>query len=352
MSDLETRNIFLDTSIFIKNKFQFHNYRFQRLIQLRRTRSIRLYTTDITNDEIRFKINESVEKSIQAARTFRSNATILSNIGDPPFNQTFIRLDKNDIQKKINQIYESFLEESKTSQLSTDSVSIKRVFHKYFNSIAPFGIGEKKSEFPDAFVIESISDWCKKQNNKIYLISGDNDFLEACKGSDNLLYLEKIEEFINLIIKHDEEYGEKAVKLVEGIRDDLAVEIENKFEYLGFFLEDQDGEVIDVNVLNVEFRNIYFINYDNDTGYFELETIVNFTAEVIYDDLETAHYDSEDKQLYPWRKIQKQLDKYEELMVNVRADFNVPVSEIKYFQILDINGGQDISLRVEEYDHF
>lgn len=352
MSNLETRNIFIDTSIFVRNKFQFHDEGFQRLVQLRKFRSIRLYTTDITKNEILLKIEEFVEKAIRSAGKFRSDATILSNIDTPPFSEVFIRLDKDDILEKIKQKYTSFSEETKTREINVESVSNEIIFHKYFNSIAPFSSGEKKCEFPDAFVVEAISDWCGRQNEKIYLISGDKDFQGACEGSEKLLYLDKIEEFISLINEHDKEYGNKAIKLIDEIKNEIETQIEDSFTYLGFWLEDQDGEVLDIDVHSVNIKNIYFIDYDNDTGYFELETDIDYSAEVEYDDLDTAHYDSEDKQLYPWRRISKQLEESEEIMVNLRVDFDVPVTKIQNYTILNINSGQDISLRVEEPGFF
>ena len=60
------------------------------------------------------------------------------------------------------------------------------VFEKYFATKPPFGTENKKSEFPDAFVVNGLVEWTQKNAEPLYVISGDKPFQNACQPHKTL----------------------------------------------------------------------------------------------------------------------------------------------------------------------
>ena len=78
--------------------------------------------------------------------------------------------------------------EAKAEILLAMKVDAATVFQKYFQKKPPFGPGKKKEEFPDAFVLTSIEDWCSWKNQKIYVVSTDGDMQSGCGDNGHLLH--------------------------------------------------------------------------------------------------------------------------------------------------------------------
>lgn len=81
-----------------------------------------------------------------------------------------------------------------------------------------------------------------------------------------------------------------------------------------------------------------------------LSARIKFNADVIYDDLATASYDSEDKVLIPWRKIEDTVE--QEVTLDVGLEVAIDVDDPEFFEIEDINiqspGMHGIGITVED----
>ncbi|QSD76591.1 DUF4935 domain-containing protein, partial [Listeria monocytogenes] len=130
-------------------------------------------------------------------------------------------------------------------------ISIEEIFKKYFDAKPPFQTNEnKKSEFPDAFIFESVIDWVKndpkfiKGRDSVYFVTRDKGISKAF--SDTLVNVvtdlshclvssvgEEIKEKININIASDE--------FLDFLQDMLYQKIE---DYLLIGDLDIDGEPI------------------------------------------------------------------------------------------------------------
>ncbi len=77
----------------------------------------------------------------------------------------------------------------------------EKVFEDYFACKPPFSsTGNKKVEFPDAFVIESIEDYIDNHTNDVLLIvTNDKDWESAFEGDDNVELCKTIDEAVKRI---------------------------------------------------------------------------------------------------------------------------------------------------------
>ncbi len=349
-NQLRTSHVFLDTQVFVAANFQFSSGHLKRLAAWSRIGQITLHLTDITLREIEVKITERLQEVYQAVESFKKKAMLLRGIPsfDPLFNFD-IELVKNDFTNRLSE----FLESAKVNIISTKNVSVETIFNKYFNQKPPFGQGKKKYEFPDAFSIEALENWCIENGENMYVISADSDLEAACSSSSSLYLLQKPEELLNLITKSEgwdiyllgyHCFSESENK----IKQDIA----NKFAWLDFLLADTDGEVNSVIVKSVDLleKNLVEIQKDKNVLYFELETEVSFSADVSYPDPDWTVYDSEEGELIVLKTIEKTIEKTEKISVEVEIAFTR--DDLQDAEITNISlDASDIEVEVNEYPY-
>jgi hypothetical protein len=69
--------------------------------------------------------------------------------------------------------FEEFLKRVKATEVPLNN-DLEKLFHDYFERVPPFSDG-KKSEFPDAAVVDALKNFASQKGKKIYVVSGDPD---------------------------------------------------------------------------------------------------------------------------------------------------------------------------------
>jgi hypothetical protein len=147
---------------------------------------------------------------------------------------------------------------------------VKNVFGKYFRKEAPFGDEKKKYEFPDAFILEAVENWCTKNDEKMYIISKDKDWEGYAKTSKKILYSDNHESIIDNLVWQSEHLSEKSEEVLDSHFDEVKDQIENLFPEIGFWIEDQHGEVEDVEVTETEMVDTYLFGIQTDSNLKEM----------------------------------------------------------------------------------
>jgi hypothetical protein len=127
--------------------------------------------------------------------------------------------------------------------------------------------------------------------------------------------------------------------------------IEEKFLNLGFYLSDQEGDVDDVQVLKTPDFEIYLLCIEDNSAEFELTGSISYSAFITYDDLSTATYDSEDKILIPWHKVENTVEREEIIQANIRIKFSITEPYTFEIETVDIiTPKSDVAVNAEEYE--
>ena len=348
---MDTSIVFIDTSIFISKNYHFAGREFQSLIRLAREDKINIVLTEITLQEIKLHIFEDTEKAIQEIKRTRKKAKILRNFNELPLGSIFEDIDLSQYQKKLLQKLESFIDNCSVKTIKNSTVDINNVFKLYFDKKAPFGEGKKKNEFPDAFALDLLETYAKKSDEKLYVISQDKDFALGVDEFENLIYISSIEEFLNIAITHYELIAPQIIEFLIKNTKRIIPKIEKDFLQLGFYLSDQDGDVDDINITQVSEPEVFLIDVNDGYAIFELTFNLSYSANVIYDDLETASYDSEDKILIPWRKIDAIVDREEVIVAEVVVIFkHQEPHDFKIEEVSITSPKNDVSVYANEDD--
>lgn len=328
---LQSRHVFIDTSIIVSQNYQYSNSVFRKLCSLAEQDKVFVHFTSITIEEVKSHISSDLRKAIHGHNRFKKKARILSNIVLSPFTEIFSNINATEVERILLQQFDNFLADVHADIIDINCIEPNSVFQLYFKNLLPFGENKKKSEFPDAFVLLALEQWSQKTSEKIYVISRDNDILKYAEKSPRLVPIEKLDKFLDVVVRHDAKLASHVVSLLEENEDVIKQAIKNEFQQLGFWLEDQDGDVNEVVVEDIEILERSLLEVKDTCASVHLEVSITFTADVSYDDLSTASYDSEDKVLIVWDKIDKTVEVEKRLDINLEIDFNIDAPE--YFKI-------------------
>lgn len=190
--------------------------------------------------------NDRVKNAIAALTKYKCILELI-NID---FESIIKQLEKLDIAsenlKKVDQYF------SGADMLSYCDPAI--IFNKYFNADPPFAkSGDKKSEFPDAFIIESLTDYINTNPNaSILVISNDNDWKSALSSKEQITIKDNIDDALRLLNSQEQSIND----IIETLHEDISDYFTNNTTTETWFdIQDYDLES-DIDVEKVELDNI------------------------------------------------------------------------------------------------
>lgn len=367
-----TRLVALDTEVFDRANFNYKSTSFKKLIELVKENKICLYITKITHQEIIDHISQAAQQAALAFKNlhkeFRKQAKIIHS--SVKFNNLlYSSINSEDLFNELKEQFDIFLEETEIEILTLDNLSVENIFSKYFKNLPPFNAGKKKHEFPDAFAIAAIEAKAKVENKKIYIISGDKDWLEACNHIDNLIYTADIDKFLADIINQEYQEIDVCYKIFDDNLNTIKEQIEDDFVQKEFTLDDDfsycvdfGSEEIDIDVDKIEIIDRYIVSIDDsEVEYplliFELKADISYTAHISYDSTEYAFWDSEDEIYYNLERIKGKVQQKISMSIEVEIllfrdeSYNLCLNAVEYVD-LDPNGSiGTIMLTPEKFEY-
>jgi hypothetical protein len=186
-TQLETEFVFLDTEVFVREKFDWHSRSLSRLKELVASKHLRILTTSITQQEIKRKIFENHGNASTALKKYE----IL--LGQLDARKCLERLTDARATGRLEALFDDFMRDLGVVEVPLVA-DLHAVFDAYFNQRPPFS-ERKKSEFPDAVVIHALRNWCDQRFARAYIVSGDPDLKACC--DDALIHAETLNEIIS-----------------------------------------------------------------------------------------------------------------------------------------------------------
>lgn len=342
--ELQSRNLVVDTQYFVSIKFDFNHHALLKLKKLIDKKSIKLFLTEITVREVNKKIDDKISSAFSKITS-----------GDFPFLKAISSfssfVESYDVPRAIEEVkenFEIFLKEFQVEIIPCDTVKISDIFSMYFEIKAPFS-EKKMKEFPDAFVLASISEWCKNENESVYLLSKDidwknyvsNNYIYTSKNNGPLLiYQEELSPFIDSVIRKDKELKDQvsfADKELEKNWEIIKKGISNEFYDLEFESYGyNEEEVADVYLIDCRILEKDILEAKQDAASYEL--LIEFDLIVKFDisDFTNAFYDGEDSTYY-----------------NVKSHHIYNRFSIEESVVVDFSfeGGLDRNFNVENIEH-
>lgn len=352
MKTFKTNNLFIDTSIFIQKNFDYRNSSFEKLKSIIKSDNLNLFITSITENEVKSNIKSEISKVKSYLKLFRNEGKILWNVNSFDFKTLFKIKSLDDYEKEIIDQFHNFLKVTNAKHIKINNARVDKVFQDYFENNAPFNSGKKKNEFPDAFVIEALKEWCELKNEKIYVLSDDGDFKDSLKSSNNLLYIKSLEEYLDLFNKFTNDLPDKILDILDrhNFREVITKDIEVKFPELVFWLNDEDGDVSDIDVKDVIIEDQYVIEAVNNSATIEFDAVINFSASISFFDSDRSMYDNEEgKYLFKFY-LNGVVDRSVTVPIKVEVELDALKEEFHSIKDIVINNNRDVEISANRYE--
>ena len=313
--------IFLDTEVFEAASFNFKTTTLVSLAEQVAKGNVRLILTDITVLEVKARIEKTVLEQFEGFKKFKRKARVLrsSRLSEV---KAALDFDTGNVIADLHQQYDEFVQRTKAEIIDTSALPAGPVFEKYFANKPPFGTGDKKSEFPDAFVVNGLVEWTKKKAESLYVISGDKPFRDACKPHTTLCEYATLSKLLDRILFDDAVAGfirDQVLERIEDIKEDAKQEFEDRM----YEIDDEDGDA-EMSVQSLELDGQpEIIEADDDSAMVEVHFRGQFNAHLSYDDSDTGIYDNETQSMMFMEHKHETLDKEEEFIVEVKVQFEV-----------------------------
>lgn len=341
---LSSEIVFLDTCIFLNEKFNSSAY--QTLLHLSSIGAIQVKTTDITLREVRKNIEEKVGEAIISLQAKAGKSAILHNFPEYGKLMELFKPQKSEaLARDLWNRVEQELKDAGVEIIPAVEMTAGPIFESYFEGKPPFGAGEKRKEFPDAFVIAALENWCEENGEEMHVISTDRTVLDACGASELLHPLEALADFVDLALRRDD-YVEKAVEYLEAHTEPIEEAIKQAVEDSYIYLEDQDGDgEATVNMVSwLAIEDV--VKNDGDTMVLRCSASVNLSVSVNYADPDMTIYDHEDDRELVFGYVDDDLDRD----VQVTAEVTILWEDRPNYVVEKtvINDGGPISVYVDE----
>ncbi|HDS0956612.1 MAG: hypothetical protein E6Q70_17280 [Pseudomonas monteilii] len=311
--ELRSRLVFVDTNIYEGKNFQFLTHSLGALKELIDSGEVRLLVTDVTKGEVVSHIKKKASAAASEIKSFKKSSMILRNLPDAPVYGVFAEITKDSIADTIIQSFNCFLDSEHVELVSIDSVKPSYIFDRYFNSQAPFAIGEKEKEFADAFVLKALDDLSEQRGHNIHVISNDRDMSRFSEEHPRLVWSDSIDEYIDAVNKsvsiEPAAFAESALEhvmaSVMSIIQESLEEMQDEFQIGGW-----DSELDSADFSNVELVASNLIRVNEEECAYEL--YFKFSVETVEfeKDYDRSPFDHEDDN-YPFvleNRIERTID--------------------------------------------
>jgi hypothetical protein len=273
---LKGKRVFLDTQIFRQARFGVASPAFKKLAEICKHGDLILITTSITRREIEAQIDDSAP---DFKKTLGRAAGLLSGLGhsEPTIDSVPVaKMTEPEIAAHVKKTVAEFFHDCEAEEIELPKNAVHTVFDHYFKKQPPFGDAKKKSEFPDAFVLEALKEKAGRNGESLYVISEDADFVSTCKLSPHLESLPSIGHFLNLYNVHSTS--------VKAVRATLRANVKCIHDTLDRIVESLAGEMDAPGIVKMTHRKIVdildelVISCDDKTASVEFVCFVEFEA--------------------------------------------------------------------------
>ncbi len=320
-----TPNVFLDTEVFEAHNLDLSSPNLRRLVRLTRAGKVNLLLTSVTRREVLAHLDEKAKEAFRHIKEFRRAARTMRKILPGAAVDALEAADKDAACKTLRTEFDSFIVETKATVVPVDKVCPEEIFEKYFAGAAPFGEGNKKSEFPDAFACGALQAWrATNESGKIYIVSNDNDWKRACKDDPNLLSVTRIDELLQLFA--DSVLVTAILEALESMREDLVERVKQKAMDLDYFPGDQliEGEVDDVEEVDAEIEDFHVVEVKDGLAAVSVDCKLTVSALISAQDADSGIYDHEAEDMhYVWTasgSVTRTLERVVEVSLSYEVD--------------------------------
>ena len=276
----EIKNVFLDSSIFEEQNF-LHGTKMHSIQFYAKTNAINLYMTPLSRLELfnraKKRIIECKSEIKKVEKSYNAkNINVIKNLD--LFDKVKIpQIDTEKHYLELKKKLTNYLKLAKVTIIPHRNIPITEIFEDFYNQRPPFHNSGKRNEFADAFILNTLEVWCRKNKTKMIVLSKDPDF----KGfkSEYLVHKADLANYLSEISNFSDEKGKYNKK----------IEINKLVKVCKISIEEQALEILrdkltiysnDIEISDVEFIKTQLISHNIITKR-EYTTEIEFEIKLI-----------------------------------------------------------------------
>lgn len=269
---------YLDTSVMDGQQYNFESVAFETFIAASAGRNLRLLLPDPTEKEIKRHIRERSQQALAALEDARRKAPFLSKWNGLARTLRTHKAEEWEVQRIANKEWSTFLTRFTVVRLGYDLVDAATVMRWYDQATPPFREGKKRREFPDAFAIAMLEAYARREQIHIAVVSGDDDFKQACQRFGSLLHFVSLPRLTELLLSDDERL-QKTRAALEAKQELIEEAILDEVPAVTFYHVSERFEVHDVEVeeLNIVEQSVVALGDGECTIAFDASVVVRAT---------------------------------------------------------------------------
>jgi hypothetical protein len=218
-------------------------------LRLMETNHIPVLSHPVLDSEIRKHIYESdiVKRAENLCKMVQKNKAIMAFAG---FGTQEI-LEQASAEKVADSLISEY-EELAKSFVMLPYVDAQEVFADYFSTRPPFSAtGDKKSEFPDAFVLKGLLKYCTEHHDEqILVISDDPDWKKTLTDNSQIQMVNTLKDGLTYLWSQLGDKAEFVWRIWSAKTEDIMIEIASSAESEAFCINDI-YELEDIEISNV-----------------------------------------------------------------------------------------------------
>jgi hypothetical protein len=332
---LQTRNVFIDTECYIRTKLNLDNITFNTFKNLCSSSQLHHVTTSTVRLEVNRKIDESIKEAVDALTKFQRSGQILNSLHSADLQPLFKKVEEDDINVIAKQRFSKYLADCNSDTASAEEIDGEDILTRYFERKAPF-TKDKDNEFRDSISLLSLKKWLEtEENEKAYVVSGDKALELYCEDDDDLIYVSKLGDLLDLYNHHNDIRTEIIKSYVNQntvkIKSDIETYINGSDVYNSSTWE--DAEVDDFTVIQVDDFEASIIYIDDEECKIVFDIDVTIKVSVTGPDYNNGTYDKEEGIMYTFDSSTRE--------TNVKLDFAVEL-DLSY----ELDDGEFINIEV------
>ena len=304
---LDTRHVFLDTAIYRRYGHDLNSKALKPFLALLQDHVFTLHITDITKREIERQIAELGAELAQDVN--KANKRLIRW-----FSRSRWKAEQKDKLKDVNasELAKQAIQDFQLA-MSMDwhpqihmalSVLPTSIFDRYFAREAPFD-GHESKEFPDAFAIEALDEWCKSKGARMYVVTFDKAMKRAAERTTTLIPVTSLDDLLQIVAEAQRpDIVEKTERFLENTETSSALQksIEDQLKDLVIIYDGEllDGEIIEQNAGEgpIELEGFHVLLASPEQTDVLAKVTVPVIVQVQYQDISEAIYDKEDDEYF------------------------------------------------------
>ncbi|MDW7547483.1 PIN domain-containing protein [Pseudoalteromonas peptidolytica] len=347
---METKNIFVDTQVFVQQGLKFENQQLRRLYELGKDERIRIFISEVVKQEVAGKFANKVHKALQSKKSMMKELEVLEELLPPELTSALEKCDESSLIEVSLSKWNAFIEGANVQVISPDNICNSELLSLYFSGSFPFSDGKKKSEFPDAISLLSLKSQVEDIGEKIYVISGDKDLKGFCDKQDEFIYINHLAEFFDIYNRSEERLSEVVHRLLERNEAWLLEALGDAFINCDFIYEnDYEADVENPVLKYIDIVETNIITVDSRRAEISILAEVGMQADICGPDYDNAMWDSEEKEyiVFDSYKVTREFDSvYSMSIVILLGEKQEYITKLGDFSV---DEGTTVSLHYDDY---